>query len=371
MTDASAPVPFVDLGLQHRRIADEVQTAIASVLDRTAFVLAAEVEQFEREYAEYCGAAHCVGVGNGTDAVELALRAVGIGPGDDVLIPANTFVATAEAVLRAGANLVLADCDDSYLLDPASVAERITPRTRAVIAVHLYGQMASMKEIQSVVPSEVMLIEDAAQSQGALQDGRRSGSFGSAAGTSFYPGKNLGAYGDAGAVTTDSAEVAERLRALRNHGGVRKYEHVLVGTNSRLDSIQAAVLSIKLARLDAWNAERREAAVRYAELLAGVDGVVLPQVAPGNEHVWHLYVVRVAERDRVSQSLGEAGIGAGIHYPAPVHLLPAFSGLGIGVGEFPAAERFGGEILSLPMFPGVTAEQQERVVAALRTAMRH
>jgi len=369
-TDSQAPVPFVDLGLQHRRIADEVSAAITAVTDSCAFVLGPPVDAFERQFAEYCGVRHCIGVGNGTDALELVLRASGVGPGDEVIVPANTFVATAEAVVRAGATLALADCGEDYLLDPVAVARAITPRTRAVFAVHLYGQLAPMKALRDVCGDDVLLLEDAAQSQGATQDSRRAGAFGLAAGTSFYPGKNLGAYGDAGAVMTDSDDVAHAVRQLRNHGGVRKYEHTLIGTNSRLDGIQAAVLSIKLARLDAWNAERVAAAARYDELLAGVDGVVRPTVAAGNEHVWHLYVVRVAHRDAVAAALQAAGIGAGVHYPAPVHLLPAFAGLGLGdAGAFPVAERLAGEILSLPMFPGITAGQQERVVAALRAAL--
>lgn len=362
-------VPFVDLGLQHRRIAGPVQAAITAIMDRTAFVLGPEVAAFEEEFARYCGVRHCIGVGNGTDALELALRGAGVGPGDEVVVPANTFVATAEAVLRAGASLVLADCTEDFLIDPASVAEKVTARTKAVLPVHLYGQIAPVKALQDAVGPSVLLIEDAAQAQGAAQADRRAGSFGVAAGTSFYPGKNLGAYGDAGAVVTDSDEVAERVRMLRNHGGIRKYEHTLVGTNSRLDGIQAAVLSIKLRELDAWNAERAEAAARYEELLRDVEGVVLPPVVPGNQHVWHLYVVRVPRRDAVLARLGEAGIGAGIHYPAPVHLLPAFADLGLPAGSFPTAERLAGEILSLPMFPGITREQQERVAEALRAAV--
>ena len=365
----SAGIPLVDLGLQHRRIAGEVRAGFDRVLETTAFILGPEAERFEQAYADYCGVRHCVGVGNGTDAVELALRAAGVGTGDEVVLPANTFVATAEAVLRASARVVLADCDETYLLDPESVADRVGPRTRAVIPVHLYGQLAPMKALAAAVGEDVLVIEDAAQSQGATQDGRRSGSFGAAAATSFYPGKNLGAYGDAGAVTTSSDEVAARLRAVRNHGGVRRYEHGEFGVNSRLDGLQAVVLSAKLAVLDRWNAERREAAARYDRLLADVPGVVLPRVAPGNEHVWHLYVVRVPRRDEVLAALDGAGIGAGIHYPSPVHLLPAFGFLGLGAGAFPRAEAYAAEILSLPIYPGITAAQQERVADALTAAL--
>jgi len=365
----TAGIPLVDLDLQHREIADEVRSGFDRVLAAKSFVLGPEVERFEQAYADYCGVRHCVGVANGTDAVELALRACGIGPGDEVLAPANTFVATAEAVLRAGARLVLADCDDSYLLDPDEVAARLTPRTRAVLPVHLYGQLAPMKALSDVVGPDVVLIEDAAQAQGATQDGRASGSFGRAAATSFYPGKNLGAYGDAGAVTTDSEEVADRLRALRNHGGVRRYEHSEVGVNSRLDGLQAVVLSAKLTRLDRWNEQRRAAAAYYDELLSGLPGVLRPATAPRNEHVWHLYVIRVPGRDEVLAALHEAGIGAGIHYPAPVHQVPAFRSLGYGSGAFPRAEQLATEILTLPLFPGIRTDQQERVVEVVGVAL--
>jgi dTDP-4-amino-4,6-dideoxygalactose transaminase len=360
------PVPFLDLGLQHRRIADEVTGAIGSVLDRTAFVLSEDVSAFEERYAEYCGVGHCIGVGNGTDALELALRGAGVGAGDEVIIPANTFVATAEAVERAGATVVLADCDEDYLISTVAVAAALTARTKAVIPVHLDGQMAPMKALRDLVGDSVLLIEDAAQSQGASQGGQSAGSFGITGATSFYPGKNLGAYGDAGAVLTDSAEIAQRVRALRNHGGIQKYEHNVVGVNSRLDAIQAAVLLVKLKYLDAWNAERVTAANHYSELLNDLPAVVLPEVVPGNDPVWHLYVVRLPRRSAVVSGLSAAGIATGIHYPAPVHLLPAFSHLGLGRGAMPVAERLSTEICSLPLFPGITVAQQERVVAALR-----
>ena len=363
------PIPLVDLGLQHRRIADEVREGFDRVLATTSFILGPEAARFEQSFAEYCGVRHCAGVANGTDAIEIALRACGVGSGAEVVIPANTFVATVEAVVRTGATPVLADCDDTYLVSPEAVADRITPRTRAIVPVHLYGQVAPMKAIGDVAGDDVVVIEDAAQSHGAAQDGRSAGSFGRAAATSFYPGKNLGAYGDAGAVLTDSDEIAEAIRAIRNHGGTAKYEHRVFGVNSRLDGLQAVVLSVKLARLNAWNAERREAAHRYDDLLADLPQVTLPRTAPGNEHVWHLYVVRVPRRDDVLAALNAAGIGAAIHYPAPVHQLGAFRDLGRGPGSFPLAEQYAGGILSLPIYPGVTAAQQERVVDVLRSAM--
>ncbi|MFE6510055.1 DegT/DnrJ/EryC1/StrS family aminotransferase [Nocardioides sp. NPDC057767] len=371
MTANSRPsVPLVDLRPQNAAVNAEVLAAFAEICESGAFVLGPQVRRFEEEYAEFAGVEHCIGVGNGTDALVLALRGAGIGAGDEVIVPANTFVATAEAVAIVGADLVLADCDEDFLIDPADVARRVTGRTRAVIGVDLYGQVAPFEQLREAVGEDVLLLEDAAQSQGASRDGRPAGSFGVAAATSFYPGKNLGAYGDAGAVTTGSADIADRVRALRNHGGIAKYEHLDVGTNSRLDSVQAAVLSLKLERLKGWNAERDEAAQRYATLLADLPGVVLPRVLPGNQHVWHLYVARVADRDRVLRELLEAGVGAGIHYPAPVHLWPAFSWLGHGAGSFPVAEALAQEIISLPMFPGITREQQEIVADALSEAVR-
>jgi dTDP-4-amino-4,6-dideoxygalactose transaminase len=310
-------------------------------------------------------------VANGTDALELALRARGIGRGDEVIVPANTFVATAEAISRAGARPVLVDCDaDHLLIDPARVAERVGSLTKAVMAVHLYGQMAPVEALAAALPEGVAVIEDAAQSQGATRHGRRSGSVGIVAGTSFYPGKNLGAYGDAGAVLTDDPGTADAVRALRSHGGTRKYRHDLVGMNSRLDSLQAVVLRAKLARLAGWNDQRRAAARRYDELLVGQVGIGLPVTMAGNEHVWHLYVVRVARRDRVLARLNAAGIGAGIHYPQPLHLLGAYAELGHGPGDFPVAEAAAAGILSLPLFPGISDAQQQRVAAELVAAVR-
>ena len=365
----TTPVPLVDLGLQHGRIAADVRVAMDEVISKTAFILGPHVANFESEFAAYCQTQFAIGVANGTDAIELALRGVGIGAGDEVIIPANTFVATPEAVVRCGAVPVLVDCGDDFLIDPTLVADRLTDRTKAVIPVHLYGQMAPVEHIRDVVGSDILIIEDAAQAQGAERWGRRAGSVGDAAATSFYPGKNLGAYGDAGCVMTSLEPAAELIMALRNHGGIRKYEHTEVGVNSRLDGLQAAVLSVKLKHLDAWNSERRVAADLYSALLAGKDGITLPAVRAGNEHVWHLYVVRVAGRDRVLAELNEAGIGAGIHYPTPIHLLPAFRSLGYAKGAFPVAEQAANEILSLPIYPGITANQQSSVARCLLRAV--
>jgi dTDP-4-amino-4,6-dideoxygalactose transaminase len=364
-------VPLVDLGIQRDRIAGEVAEGFARVLAATAFVQGPDVAAFEEDFAAFTGRAHCVGVGNGTDALEFALRAAAIGPGDGVALPANTFVASAEAVLRAGATPVVVDVDDEHLLLAPEALEAAAARCRAVLPVHLFGQMAPMVDIQEVAERHgLVVVEDAAQSQGATHRGVPMGGWGAATGTSFYPGKNLGAYGDAGAVTTDHPTVARRVRLLANHGSDVKHHHPVLGFNSRLDTLQAVVLRAKLRRLAAWNAERVEAAERYASLLGDVPGVRLPAVAPGNEHVWHLYVVRVPDRDAVLAALDEAGIGAGIHYPVPVHLAGVMAHLGHRAGDFPVAERAAREILSLPLYPGITAAQQERVAEVLAEAVR-
>ena len=364
-------IPPVDLTIQHDEIAGEVAQGWTEVLAATAFVGGPQVAEFERAYAEFSGVAHCVGVANGTDALELALRAVGAGPGDECVLPANTFIATAEAVARCGATPVFVDCDpESFLLDTKAALAAITERTRAVLPVHLYGQLAPVEALRGVCDElGVAVLEDAAQSQGARRHGARSGSLGHLAGTSFYPGKNLGAYGDAGAVTTDDPWLAERVRLLSQHGSMQKYVHSALGFNSRLDTMQAVVLLAKLRRLDAWNAARVAAAGYYGELLAGMDGVAAPTTLAGNDHVWHLYVVRVAERDRVLEHLRAAGIGAAIHYPTPIHLTAPFATAEHGPGSFPNAELVAGQILSLPIYPGITRSQQERVVQVLAEAL--
>jgi dTDP-4-amino-4,6-dideoxygalactose transaminase len=365
-------IPLVDLAAQHREVADEVGIGIADVFARTAFVGGREVDVFEREYAAYVGAAHCIGAGNGTDALELALRAVGVTPGGEVIRPANTFIATAEAVSRIGARPVLVDVDDEHLLiDPDSVGGAVTPRTQAIVPVHLFGQTAFVEQVrQAVGDTGIPIVEDAAQAQGASRIGRSAGSLGAVAATSFYPGKNLGAAGDAGGVTTDDPDVARSVRLLAAHGSPSKYVHDVVGMNSRLDTVQAVYLLAKLARLEKWNELRREAAARYAELLAVVPGLRLPRSAPGNRDVWHLYVVRTPERDRLHDALAADGIGVGIHYPTPVHLTQAYAHLGLGPGTFPVAERAARQMLSLPMFPHLTIDQQEAVAGAVDAALR-
>jgi dTDP-4-amino-4,6-dideoxygalactose transaminase len=362
-------IPMLDLAYQHARIADTVRAGFERVMATTAFIQGPDVARFEAEFADYCGAAHVIGVGNGTDALELSLRAAGVGPGDEVIVPANTFVATAEAVVRAGADLVLVDCDSRFLIDPERVAEAVTPRTRAVAAVHLYGQTAPVEVLRGIVGPETVILEDAAQAQGATRRGRRAGSLGDIAGTSFYPGKNLGAYGDAGAVITSSDELALAVRRLANHGGTERYQHLVVGTNSRLDTLQAVVLSAKLELLDEWNQERRVVADRYRSLLGDDERVALPGVLPGNEHVYHQFVVRVPDRDRVVAELNGQGIGVGIHYPLPVNALPAFAGTSAATGSFPIADTTAAELLSLPIYPGLTEDQQSRVAEALLSCL--
>lgn len=354
-------IPFNDLAAAHAEIAAEVADGFDRVLATTAFINGPDVAAFEREYAAYSEAAHCVGLGNGTDAVEFALRAVGCGPGSEVVIPANTFVATAEAVVRTGARPVLADVDpDHLLLDPARV--EVTSRTAAIVPVHLYGQMAP-----DLTGLGVPVVEDAAQSQGASQNGRRL--LGSIAATSFYPGKNLGAYGDAGAITTDNPDLARAVRLLGDHGSEAKYRHETLGFNSRLDTLQAVVLRAKLRHLTTWNDARRAAATRYNALLADIPCVVLPTEAPGNIHVWHLYVIRVPNRPQVTRVLDELGIQTGIHYPTPIHLQPAFEFLGHTPGDFPTTEQAAKQILSLPLHPHLTEAHQTHIANALHKAL--
>lgn len=378
-------IPLVDLQAAHAEVAEEVDAGIKRIIAECAFIGGAEVAAFEHEYAGFTRVPHCVGVANGTDALELALRAVGVRAGDEVIVPANTFVATAEAAARVGARVVFVDIDPAtYLIDVAAALTAVTPATRAIAPVHLFGQLAAVEALRAGLArlgrTDVSIVEDAAQCQGATRHGHAAGSATlggprAIASTSFYPGKNLGAYGDAGAVVSADAGMAAAVRTLGSHGGQSKYVHEIVGVNSRLDGLQAVVLRAKLARLGAWNAARQQAAARYDALLSTVD-VVRPAVAPGNEHVWHLYVVRVPSpdggperRDAVLKALNAAGIGAGIHYPVPLHLTPAFAGPAWPAGSFPESELAANEILSLPIFPQISQAQQETVVAALAQAL--
>lgn len=371
MTTNISRVPFVDLAAQQAEVATEIIPAVTRILKQGNFIGGTDVSEFESEYADYLSVAECVGVGNGTDALELAMLAAGIGSGDEVIVPTNTFIATVEAVVRVGATPVLVDVDETNLLITAEgVSGALTEKTAAVIAVHLFGQVAPVEEIADVIKDlDILLIEDAAQSQGAKRFGRPAGSLGHIAATSFYPGKNLGAAGDAGAVMTSDQRLADRVRLLGAHGSQHKYVHELMGRNSRLDTIQAVVLRAKLRRLDRWNELRREAAARYAQLLADIPGVTLPCTSEGNVDVWHLYVIQVEDRERIAESLSAAGISTGIHYPTPIHLTEAWNALGLPVGSFPIAEASATRILSLPMYPHITEAEQQHVASTLRAAM--
>ncbi len=364
------PVPFMDLARLHEPLWPQLQEAMAAVVRRNDFILGAEVAQFEQAFAAYCETRYCVGLDNGSSALELALRAWGIGEGDDVITAPNSFIATASAIAFTGARPVFVDIDPhTYTLDVAQIEAAITPRTKALIPVHLYGQPADMEPLLQIARRHgLYVLEDACQAHGARYKGRRVGSLGDAAAFSFYPAKNLGCFGDGGALTTNDAALAERVAQLRHYGQRKKYEHIFLAYNRRLDTLQAAVLKIKLLHLDAWNAERRRLASRYTELLSDV--VPTPAVADYAEHVFHLYVVRVPQRERVAARLKEAGIDTGQHYPIPIHLQEAYRYLGYGPGAFPEAERACQEVLSLPMFPGLTEEEIENVAAALKKALR-
>jgi dTDP-4-amino-4,6-dideoxygalactose transaminase len=361
-------VPFTDLTAMTDEVWPSIEADYLACLRGAGYIGGRPVAAFEEEWAAYCGVGYAVGVANGTDALELTLTALGVGPGDEVVVPANTFIATAAAVVRAGGIPRFADVsDETLLMTDATLRAALTPRTRAVIVVHLFGQVAEMAALLAVTnEAGVLLIEDAAQAHGAEWDGRRAGSFGDAACFSFYPGKNLGAFGDAGAVVTSQSEIADRVRALANHGrshGASHYEHEYVGTNSRLDALQAIALSGKLARLDAWTERRIALAARYRDLLAGAAGVNLPDVSPLARHVYHLYPVRVRERDRVRAELDRRGVHTGVHYPVPCHLQPPLRRF--ADGSLPVVEQAASELVSLPMFPHMTDEQVDVVCDAL------
>ncbi|MGH9943276.1 MAG: DegT/DnrJ/EryC1/StrS family aminotransferase [Pyrinomonadaceae bacterium] len=368
-------VPFVNLQAQYRAIKSEIDEAVGRVLESAAFILGREVEAFERAFAEYCGAAHCVGVNSGTAAIQLAVSACGIGAGDEVIVPANSFFATAEAVSTAGARPCFVDADArSFNLDVNQIEAAITPRTRAVMPVHLYGQPADLAPIfELAARHNLAVIEDAAQAHGALYKGRRVGALGRVGCFSFYPGKNLGAYGEGGAVVTDDPEIARRVRLLREHGSEQKYRHEVVGYNFRLEGIQGAVLGVKLKYLDQWNDLRRAHAARYRELLGDLEtaaALTLPRELDYARHIYHLFVVQLDGREHVQQQLSAAGVQTGIHYPIPIHLQPAYAAShGHRPGDFPAAERLSARVLSLPMFPELTIKQIERVAEALRSAI--
>ena len=364
-------IPFLDLKAINLAQQDDIEQAMRRVLHSGWYVLGKEVEAFEHAFAAYCGTRHAIGVANGLDAIFLLLKAYGVGPGDEVIVPSNTYIATWLAASHCGATPVPVEpVEGTYNLDPERVAAAITARTRAIIPVHLYGQAADMDPLMALAREHgLKVIEDAAQAHGALYRGRRAGALGHAAAFSFYPGKNLGALGDGGAITTDDDALALRLRTLRNYGSQKKYHNELAGFNSRLDELQAAVLSVKLPRLDQQNAARAAIAACYNEGLAGIAGLRLPDVAPWATPAWHLYVVRHARRDALAAKLAEAGVGTLVHYPLPPHLQPAYADLGIGAGALPLAEAIHREVLSLPMGPTMTPGQAHQVVLAVRAAV--
>ncbi len=362
------PIRFVDLQQQYRSLKQEIDAAILGVLDRGDFILGASVEEFERAFAVYCGVKHCVGVGSGLDALTLALQGLGIQSGDEVIIPANTFIATALSVLHTGATPVLVEYDPTtYNIDPACVERAVTTHTKAIVPVHLYGQPAEMDTLESVaVKHGLYLVEDAAQAHGARYHQRRCGSLGHAAAFSFYPGKNLGAYGDGGAVVTNDRRLADRLRQARNYGSTVKYHHEIPGVNSRLDSVQAAVLLVKLNYLDQWNELRRSIAAAYHNLMWDVP-IELPVPAAHIEHVFHLYVIQTEDRDALQTALNREGIPSGIHYPIPIHQQPACRDRCIIPEGLEQTERAAGRLLSLPMHPELSLDEIERVAAVIRS----
>ncbi|MDT8317456.1 MAG: DegT/DnrJ/EryC1/StrS family aminotransferase [bacterium] len=361
-------IPFVDLTRQHLPILDSLTESFEKAIKDSSFIMGEGVSSFEESFASFCGAERCVGVGNGTDALVLILRALGVGDGDEVITVPNSFIATTEAITATGARPVFVDVDpDSFNIDPMKIEAAITDKTKALIPVHLYGQPADMRAIMDIALRHgLKVIEDSAQAHGAEYDGKRTGSLGHAAAFSFYPGKNLGCLGDGGAVVTSDSDLAERVAMLRNHGRREKYLHDLEGVNSRLDTIQAIFLSKKLEYLDRWNDQRIDAASLYGDLLADIDGIKLPVESDKVRHVYHLYVVRAKRRDELAAYLKGMGVSTGIHYPVPLHLQPAYGWMGHKNGDFPVAEGMAGDILSLPIFPGVKEEEQAYVAEKIK-----
>ncbi len=374
MTVATQDIPLVDLRAQYATIRDEVRQAIDEVLESMQLTIGPNVRAFDKEWAEYCGTTQAIGVGSGTDALQLAIRACGVSSGDEVITVSHTFFATVEAIVYANARPILVDVDErSMLMDIASVASRITPRTKAIIPVHLYGRTVDLKPLRQLTQDRgITIIEDAAQAHGALlDDGKKAGAGGRVNCFSFYCSKNLGAYGEAGSITTNDEKLADDLRALREHGQSTRYYHPIVGYNARLDEIQAAILRIKLRRLDDWNARRQSIAARYNRQLAGLD-VITPEIPSGGRHVFYCYAIRVpgGRRDALRAYLTERGIGTQIHYPVPIHMQEAAQFLGYRKGDLPVTEKVAGEVLSLPMFAELTDAQIDRVVTSVTEFMR-
>lgn len=374
MTVVTQDIPLVDLKSQYATIRDEVRQAIDEVLDSMQLTIGPNVRAFDKEWAEYCGTTHAIGVGSGTDALQLAIRACGVSSGDEVITVSHTFFATVEAIVYANARPILVDVEErSMLMDISSVASRITPRTKAIVPVHLYGRTVDLKPLRQLAQDRgITIIEDAAQAHGALlDDGKRAGTGGRANCFSFYCSKNLGAYGEAGSITTNDEKLADDLRALREHGQSTRYYHPIVGYNARLDEIQAAILRIKLRHLDQWNARRQAIAARYNELLAGGE-IITPEIPRGGRHVFYCYAIRVpgGRRDALRAFLTERGIGTQIHYPVPIHMQEAAQFLGYRKGDLPVTEKVAGEVLSLPMYAELTDAQIDRVAASVTEFMR-
>lgn len=361
-------VPFLDLKAQYESIKDEISVAIQQVIEKTAFAGGPFVEQFENEFASFCQTKYAVGVNSGTSALWLALLGLGVGQGDEVITVPNTFIATAEAISYCGAKPVFVDIDEqTYNMNPELLEQAITPKTKAIIPVHIFGQMADMDPILEIAKRHrLFVVEDACQAHGATYKGKSAGSMGDAGCFSFYPGKNLGAYGEGGAVTTNNSELAARIKMLRDHGQSKKYQHDLIGWNARLEGIQAAILSVKLKHLSEWNERRRNHARTYSEALSNVNGVIPPKEAAYGKHVYHVYATQIKSRDQFLKYLFERGIGYGIHYPIPIHITRAYQFLGLERGIFPIAERCCEELVSLPMYAEITNEQIEYVINKIR-----
>jgi dTDP-4-amino-4,6-dideoxygalactose transaminase len=364
-------VPFLDLQAQHQPIREQLDAAIGDVIDKSAFAGGPFVAAFEGDFARYCGCKHVIGVGSGTDALWLSLLALGVGRGDEVITVPNTFAATAEAIRQCGARPRFVDADEqTYTMDPALLERAVNPRTKAIIPVHLFGQCADMEPILEIAGRRgIPVVEDACQAHGAQYKGRKAGTMGMLGCFSFYPGKNLGALGEAGGVTTDDDALAAKIQTLRDHGQHRKYQHSLVGWNARMDGIQGAVLSTKLKHLDVNNVRRRAHALQYDQLLGNMEEIITPFEAPHNRHVYHIYAVRVQDRNQILQAMADRGISCGIHYPVPVHLQEAYRFLGGEEGSFPVTERCAHEFLSLPMFPELTHQQIRAVAAELKSCI--
>lgn len=363
-------VPFLDLRTQYQTISSEVLPALQQICEATAFANGPAVKAFEAHFAEYCGTRHCVALNSGTSALHVALRCLDVGPGDEVIVPGMTFVATAWAVSYCGATPVFIDIEPGRrALDPGKIEAAITPKTKAIMPVHLYGMPADMDTILAVANKHGLpVVEDGAQAHGATYNGKRAGQYGVMTGFSFYPGKNLGAYGEGGALVTNDDDHADRARRLRDHAQSERYHHDEVGFNYRMDSFQGAVLNIKLKHIDAWNAARRQHAHRYAELLADLP-LQTPEFMDDSESVWHLYVIEVESRDEVREKLTEAGVASGLHYPIPVHLQKAYANLGYKKGDLPVSEALGDNGLSLPMYPELTEDHLQAVSSALHEAI--